>query len=51
MDNAEKIWDELCEFFGDNLAHPDHEPKRFEWQCRFYKYMIGQKPQQNSQKE
>lgn len=44
LEEAEKIWDALVEYYGDRLAHPDHEPKRFAAQCKLYKYMIGQKP-------
>lgn len=46
LEEAEKIWEELVKFFGNNLAHPDIEPKRFEWQCKAYKYIMGHKPQQ-----
>lgn len=41
----------LVNFFGDNLANPEREPKRFEWQCKFYKYIIGQKPTTNPKGE
>lgn len=44
LEEAEKIWDELVEYYGDRLAHPDHEPKRFESQCKLYKYIMGHKP-------
>lgn len=51
LDEAEKIWNELATFFGPNLAHPDHEPKRFLWQMKFYKYIMGQKPSTNPKGE
>ena len=48
MDEWENIWNGMEAFFGKNFAHPEHEPKRFEWQCKLYKYInnIGQKPSQ-----
>jgi hypothetical protein len=48
MDIYENIWNGMCNFFGERLAHPDTEPKRFAWQCKLYKYInnIGQKPPQ-----
>ena len=48
MDIYENIWNGMCNFFGERLAHPDIEPKRFAWQCKLYKYInnIGQKPHQ-----
>lgn len=49
--DIEKILDEMIEFFGDNLANPEHEPKRFAWQVKFYKYMNRSKAEFNSQKE
>ena len=51
-EKAEQIWNELVEFFGDRLANPDHEPRRFEWQMRFYKYISDRsKANTDSQKE
>lgn len=49
--DVEKILDDMTGFFGKNLAHPDHEPIRFLWQMKFYKYIMGQKPKPVSQKE
>jgi hypothetical protein len=48
MDEWENIWNGMEVLFGKNFAHPEHEPKRFEWQCKLYKYInnIGQKPSQ-----
>ena len=46
LEEAEKLWEELVTFFGNNLAHPDIEPKRFEWQCKLYKYITDHKSQQ-----
>lgn len=42
----EEIWNELVNLFGDRLAHPDHEPKRFAYQVKIYKHInkYGQKP-------
>lgn len=51
MERSEQIWNEMVEFFGENFANPDREPKRFLWQMKFYKYIMGQKPEQSSQKE
>lgn len=47
----ENIWNGMVEFFGKNLAHPNHEPKRFLWQMKFYKYLNRPQAKQNSQKE
>lgn len=44
--NEEDLWKQLYEFYGERLAHPDIEPKRFAYQCKLYKYInnYGQKP-------
>lgn len=49
MDDSdlEKFADGLIEFYGKNLANPEQEPKRFSWQVRSYKYIMGQKPETN----
>lgn len=47
----EEIWDNLVVYFGNGLANPEHEPKRFFWQCKIYKYINDQKSKNNSQKE
>lgn len=49
--NPEEICNGMVEFFGDNLANPDREPKRFEWQMKLYKYLNRPQAKQNSQKE
>ena len=48
LEELEKIWDQMVEFYGPNLAHPDMEPKRFAYQCKLFRYInnIGQKPSQ-----
>ena len=48
LEELEKIWDDMVQFYGSNLAHPDHEPKRFAYQCKLFRYInnIGQKPSQ-----
>jgi hypothetical protein len=45
----EQIWSQLYELYGERLAHPDHEPKRFEYQLKLFKYINsnGQKPFNN----
>lgn len=35
----EKIWEEMARFYGKNFANPEHEPKRFAWQCKMFKYL------------
>lgn len=50
-DELEKIVEGMIEFFGKNLANPDHEPKRFEWQCKVYKYINRPQANNHSQKE
>jgi len=49
--NEEQIWQELVQFFGNNLAHPDVEPRRFEAQLKIFKHVKkinnnGQNPTQ-----
>lgn len=51
MDFAEFVWNRLVEFYGDNLAHPDREPKRFEYQVKMYKYLNRPQAEFDSQKE
>ena len=42
----EELWSQLYELFGERLANPDREPKRFAWQLKIYKHINknGQKP-------
>ena len=44
--NYEELWKQLYEFYGDGLAHPDREPKRFAHQLKLFKFINnnGQKP-------
>ena len=44
--NYEEIWKRLYEFYGDRLANPDREPKRFSYQLKLFKFINnnGQKP-------
>lgn len=44
--NYEELWRRLYEFYGERLAHPEHEPKRFAWQIKIFKHINnnGQKP-------
>lgn len=44
----EELWSKLYELYGDRLAHPDREPRRFEYQLKMFKYInnYGQKPPQ-----
>jgi len=39
LEELEELWQKMYEFYGDRLANPDHEPRRFEWQCKLYKYI------------
>ena len=43
MERSEQIWNEMVEFFGENFANPDHEPKRFLWQMKLYRYLYKYK--------
>lgn len=45
----EEIWSQLYEFYGDRLAHPEVEPRRFAYQCKLFRYINnnGQKPFNN----
>lgn len=40
MTNQEVIdyYNKLQEHYGDKLANPEQEPRRFEWQVRIYRY-------------
>mgnify|MGYP003336297072 FL=1 len=31
----------MTEIFGENMANPDHEPIRFEFQIRFAMFKLG----------
>lgn len=31
-------YNKLQEHYGDKLANPEQEPRRFEWQVRIYRY-------------
>lgn len=47
--NEEELWSQLYKFYGENLAHPDIEPRRFAWQLKVFKHTkiinsSGQKP-------
>lgn len=35
----EEIWQELYEFYGERLAHPEVEPCRFESQLKIFKHV------------
>jgi hypothetical protein len=39
LEELEKIWDAVVEFYGDRLAHPDIEPRRFAWQLKIFKHI------------
>jgi len=47
----EQLWHEMYEFYGERLAHPDVEPKRFAYQLKIFKHIRyinnnGQNPTQ-----
>lgn len=44
----EEIWSKLYEFYGDRLANPEREPRRFKYQIKIFKHInnYGQKPSQ-----
>ena len=47
----EEMWSQLYEFYGEHLAHPEVEPRRFEWQLKIFKHVKdinsnGQNPTQ-----
>ena len=49
--NYEELWKQLYEFYGERLAHPEVEPRRFAWQLKIFKHVIdinkhGQNPTQ-----
>lgn len=41
-DPARALLKDMQDYFGQ-LPDPTHEPIRFEWFCRLYKYKMGQK--------
>lgn len=36
-----KLYNELCDYFGSDLANFEHEPKRFAYQVMLYRYYRG----------
>jgi len=47
----EELWKQLYELYGERLALPDVEPRRFAWQLKIFKHVRdinnnGQKPTQ-----
>jgi len=47
LDEAEKIYEEIFDYFEGRLPDPIHEPKRTLWYLKmfkYYKYRKGQKP-------
>lgn len=37
--SPEDLWVELYEFYGERLANPDREPKRFSFQLKIFKHV------------
>ena len=35
----EELWQKMYEFYGDRLANPDREPRRFEYQLKLFRYI------------
>ena len=33
-------WDNMTRAFGYNMPNPDHEPRRFAYYVRLYKYIL-----------
>ena len=49
MEDIEKVYGELLDHFEGRLPSPEHEPKRFAYfvkMFKYYKYRQGQKPKQ-----
>lgn len=38
-EEAERIYNEMVDMFGDNLPDPDHYPKTFAYFVKLYKYL------------
>jgi hypothetical protein len=36
---VEELWQKMYEFYGERLAHPDREPRRFEYQLKLFRYI------------
>jgi hypothetical protein len=34
-------WDTMVKMFGANLPNPEHEPRRFAYYVRLYKYILN----------
>jgi hypothetical protein len=47
LEELEKIWEDMVQFYGPNLAHPDIEPKRFAYQCKLYRFINNQDQKSN----
>lgn len=37
-DEKQKLWDSFLEFFNGSVPDPDHEPIRFEYYLKLFKY-------------
>lgn len=37
--NYEELWKQLYEFYGERLANPDVEPRRFASQLKIFKHV------------
>lgn len=42
------FYNELVEFYGDNLANFEHHPKQFATQVRLYRYYKGKQNEDRS---
>lgn len=38
-EEVQKIYDEMVEMWGDRLPNPEHEPIRFGYYVRMYKFL------------
>lgn len=43
-----KFYDELVEHFGESLANFEHEPRRFAYQVKLYRYYKARKDESGS---
>ena len=50
-DEIEFHWDNMVKAFGSNLPNPDHEPRRFNYYVKLYKYLLTKHGEQNDRSD
>ena len=39
-DQANQLYDVMYQIFGDNMPHPERQPKAFEYYVKIYKHLV-----------